>query len=392
MTEPHPTVDLERLVEELKQRLEERRRSGMYPPGLEEQMDEHARQFAAHRIEQPDPMPRLREAVVYVGETRGIHRVDADPASAKPLVSQVIQAIEKVQRRELDPVIQQIWTFAAAVTETFERSMTVLEQPPHDYTAVLEQLDAILERISALEAGAALGGALGSLIDRVERLEAAERDRQFAPFFSNVQFEAAFRGSSEDLRERYASLADHLTTVQPVVDVGCGQGTMLELLVERGAKAVGVELDGELARLCRAKGFDVHERNGLHFLQEQEDASLGSIVLLQVVEHLSHQQVADLFLLAYQKLRPEGVLAIETVNPQSLYVYARAFYLDPTHTTPVHPGYLGFLAQEAGFSGHRVEWRSPVPAEEVMAEGTEDAARLNSLIFGPQDYLFIGVR
>jgi len=385
-------VDLERLVDDLKSRLEERRRSGLYPPGLEEQMDEHARQFAAHRVAWPDPLTSLREAVAKVADARAIHRVEIEPTSSVPLGSLVHRTADKLQRRHLDELVAQVWGFAAAVTEALERSVDVLGQPPHDYGAVLEQLDAILERIAALEAGAAVGGALGALLDRVERLEAAERNRQFTPFFSNVQFEAAFRGSHEELRARYAGLADHLATMQPVLDIGCGQGVMLELLAERGAASVGVELDGELARLCRAKGFDVEDRDGLQFLQEQQDGSLGSIVMLQVVEHLSHQQVADLFLLAYQKLRSEGVLAIETVNPQSLYVYARAFYLDPTHSTPVHPGYLGFLSQEAGFSGHRIEWRSPVATDEALIEETENDKRLNRLLYGSQDYLFLGVR
>lgn len=391
MTEPHAAVDLERLVDDLKQRLEERRRSGQYPPELEDQMDEHARQFAAHRMPS-DRLAPLRQAVEAVAAARGIHREQIEPSSSVPLGSHVHRVADKLQRRQVDSLVAQVWAFAAAVTEALERSVGVLEHPPHEYGAVLEQLDAILERISALEAGNALGGAVGSLIDRVERLEAAERDRQFAPFFSNVQFEAAFRGSQVELKAGYATLADRLVDHPPVVDIGCGQGVLLELMAERGTPAKGVELDGELARLCHAKGLDVEERDGLRFLQEHQDGSLGAIVLLQVVEHLSHQQVADLFLLAHQKLRVGGMLAIETVNPQSLYVYARAFYIDPTHTTPVHPAYLEFLSREAGFSEHGIEWRNPVRAEEALTGKTEDARRIASLVFGPQDYLFLGLR
>jgi len=394
VTDPDPTVDLERLVDDLKQRLEERRQAGLYPPALEEQLDEHARQFATHRMPRPDLIQPLRQAMAKVDQTRGIHREEIEPSSSIPLGAHVHRAADKLQRRHLDSLVAQVWTFAASVTDALARTIDVLDQPQDDYLGVIEQLDAILERISALEAGTATGGALGSLVERVERLEATERDRQFTPFFSNMQFEAAFRGSQEELRARYAELADYLvsSSCQSVVDLGCGQGVLLELLAERDISAVGVELDGELARVCRAKGLDVHQRNGLHYLQDQANGSLDAIVLLQVVEHLSHQQVTDLFLLAYQKLRPDGVLAIETVNPQSLYVYARAFYLDPTHSTPVHPAYLGFLSEEAGFSGHRIEWRNPVRPEEVLTGKTEDARRLGALLFGPQDYLFLGVR
>lgn len=392
MTEPSPAVDIEGLVADLRHRLEERQRAGQYPPGLENQLDEHARLYAARRVKGPDPFPPLREAVEAVVEKHHIYRNEIEPTSSVPLGSLAHRAADKLQRRQLDSLIAQVSDFAVAVTSALERSIDVLLQPPHDYDAVLEQLDGVLERIAALEGGAAAGGALGSLLERVERLEAAERDRRFRPFFSNMAFEAAFRGSDEDLRDRYTGLADELVGFQPVLDIGCGQGLLLELLEERHVVAAGVELDAELARVCRAKGLHVEERDGIGHLLEQEDGSLGAIVLLQVIEHLSHQHVADLFLIARQKLRPGGLLAIESVNPQSLYVFARAFYVDPTHTTPVHPAYVVFLAQEAGFSSHRLEWRSPVPVDEALLEETESAARLNRLVFGPQDYLFLGVR
>jgi len=385
-------VDLVQLVEDLKRSVEDRRRAGLYPPGLEEQLDEHARQFAGHRVARRDPIPHLRAAIEEVAQKRDIHRNAIPPTSSVPLGSVVHRTAERLQRRHLEDLATQMEAFAATVTGALRIALEVLERPQQDSQMLLEQLDAVLERIRALEAGAPLGGPLGSMIERVERLEAAGRQRHFDPFFSNERFEAAFRGSQDALRVAYADLADRLTGHPPVIEIGCGQGAVLELLAERNVPATGVELDGELARLCQSKGLPVEERDGLDYLQVQVDGSVGAIVLLQVIEHLSHQQVADLFLLAHQKLRPGGLLAIETVNPQSLYVYARAFFLDPTHSTPVHPSYLEFLALEAGFSGYSIDWRNPVPPDEALTSDTEDARRLNALIFGPQDYLFLGVR
>lgn len=380
------------LVEELKRSVEARRRAGLYPQGLEDQLDEHARQFAGHRVARRDPIPPLRAAIDAVAQKRDIRLNAIASTSSVPLGSVIHKTAERLQRRHLEDLATQMEAFAATVTGALQLALEVLEQPQQESQMLLEQLDAVLERIRALEAGAPLGGPLGSLIERVERLEAAERQRHFDPFFSNERFEAAFRGSQEALRVGYADLADRLTGHPPVIEIGCGQGALLELLAERGTPARGVELDGELARLCQSKGLHVEEGNGLDHLQAQADGSVGAIVLLQVIEHLSHQQVADLFLLAHQKLRPGGLLALETVNPQSLYVYARAFYLDPTHSTPVHPSYLEFLAREAGYSGYAIDWRNPVHPDEALAEDTDDARKLNTLIFGPQDYLFFGVR
>ena len=75
--------------------------------------------------------------------------------------------------------------------------------------------------------------------------------------------------------------------------------------------------------------------------------------MIQVIEHLTAQDAMDLVALAARKVRPGGKVIIETVNPQSLYVFARSFYLDPTHVRPVHPAYLEFLFREAGFAESR---------------------------------------
>ena len=48
-------------------------------------------------------------------------------------------------------------------------------------------------------------------------------------------------------------------------------------------------------------------------------------------------------------VRPGGLVVIDSPNPSSFYVYAHTFYLDPTHTRPVHPLFLMFLFDRGGF-------------------------------------------
>ena len=101
-------------------------------------------------------------------------------------------------------------------------------------------------------------------------------------------------------------------------------------------------------------------------------------------------------------MRPGGLVFVETVNPQSLYVFAHALFLDPTHVRPAHPAYLAFLFREAGFISVDIEWRSPPPAEDVLETITgdtpgapvlnENVRRLNELLFAPQDYLIVATR
>jgi O-antigen chain-terminating methyltransferase len=202
--------------------------------------------------------------------------------------------------------------------------------------------------------------------------------------------------------ERYRELAARLVGHAPVLDVGCGRGEFLELLAEVGVEAQGIDVDSELVKSAAGRGLNVVEDDGLRYLSNVEDRSLGGLVLIQVIEHFSAQQIVDFVALAADKLRSGGRILVETVNPQSLYVFAHALFLDPTHLRPVHPAYLAFLFREAGFAEVDIEWRSPPPAEDVLEPAPADSPgaalynanvkRLNELVFAPQDYLITAVR
>jgi hypothetical protein len=56
----------------------------------------------------------------------------------------------------------------------------------------------------------------------------------------------------------------------------------------------------------------------------------------------------------------------------------------------VPPEALRFLCDAAGFRELRVEFLSPVPAGERLEERSDNDARLNAMLFGPQDYAVIG--
>lgn len=202
-------------------------------------------------------------------------------------------------------------------------------------------------------------------------------------------FEERFRGTPSAIAEGQRSYLAFLRGVPgPLLDVGCGRGEFLALLREEGIAASGVESNPVCVRLCREAGLEVEEASGLDLLAQRPGESLGAVVAFQVVEHWPAARIFSFLALARRALRPGGVLIAETINTDSLSAL-RAFFLDPTHVRPVPPAALSFLAEAAGFVDLRIEYRSALPPGERLIEASENDAKLNRLLFGPQDYALI---
>ncbi|MCW2959506.1 MAG: glycosyltransferase, partial [Solirubrobacterales bacterium] len=164
-------------------------------------------------------------------------------------------------------------------------------------------------------------------------------------------FEDVFRGSENMIADRQRCYLDILerASASPAVDVGCGRGEFLDLLAEAGIDAIGVDQDPGMVARCRDKGHgQTVEGDGIAYLETRDDASLGLIFSAQVAEHLAPEALLGLLSVAARKLRPEGLLVLETVNPHSVAAL-KAFWVDITHRHPLFPEALLVLARTAGF-------------------------------------------
>ena len=100
---------------------------------------------------------------------------------------------------------------------------------------------------------------------------------------------------------------------------------------------------------CRDKGHrDVAQADGIEYLKQCNDSSLGVLFAAQVIEHLTHDQLHEFLALARRKLSPEGILIAETVNPHSPAAL-KTFWVDLTHQRPIFPEVALELCREAGF-------------------------------------------
>ena len=196
-----------------------------------------------------------------------------------------------------------------------------------------------------------------------------------------------------------------------MLDIGCGRGEFLELLKQRGITARGLDLNHEMVETSRARGLDVTEGDALGYLESLPDASLGGIFAAQVVEHLDPRYLMRLLETAAHKIRPGGVIVLETINPACWLAFFESFIRDVTHVWPLHPETLQYLVRASGFARVDIEYPSPVaeasrlqtvpaPSGDVDAcrsriwsrPSTRTSSKLNARLFTFQDYAAIGTK
>jgi O-antigen chain-terminating methyltransferase len=401
---------IDQLLAQLRERITERRATGDYPDRLEEDLDTHFEHIAAHRYPSHD-YATLRTKLYGLDVAGAFTPQEIRYDTRLPGGSLLHRLLGKLVRRQTEGVLAQAQRHADAVREVLWDVVTALESPAaHSHVDLVGEMEAIFERLATYERAQTGTPAIAALVRRVEALETAATN-DFSPFYSSERFEEHFRGSSDDLRDRYRDLAALFNgATGPVVDIGCGRGEFLELLLALDVDARGIEIDDALVRDARDRDLPVEYGEAVAWLRTAPDATLGGLSLVQVVEHLGAQQLVDLVALAATKVRPGGRVVVETVNPQSLYTFAHAFYLDPTHHAPVHPAYLMFLFREAGFAQIDLQWRSPCPPDDRLQDITSDLAsdsdaddalakqvnanneRVNQLLFAEQDYALVATR
>ncbi|MHA3055287.1 class I SAM-dependent methyltransferase [Acinetobacter sp. ANC 4633] len=168
-------------------------------------------------------------------------------------------------------------------------------------------------------------------------------------------FEERYRGSSELIITRlraYLPFILPLTKIYltaPAIDLGCGRGEWLELLLQEGFLPQGIDQDEEMLQGCIDRNLPAMKGDAIEFLSQLPDESQAIVSAFHVVEHISFEQLRTLVLEAHRVLKPGGLLILETPNPENIAVATRNFYLDPTHQRPIPPLLLSFVPEYYGF-------------------------------------------
>jgi 2-polyprenyl-3-methyl-5-hydroxy-6-metoxy-1,4-benzoquinol methylase len=424
-SESEPFVDVARLVDDLRDRVERERAAGGY-----------AEDVAAFSLEPvlTTPQPETAEESE-IPETDNTPQVVYRPQvgySSRPIIGPVLTAVKRVFYRlffyPLDDLARQTNDAVQRLQQRLDASTGRAEAAVAVETAAREtSVQAARERIDTLVSQLELGHQLLALhvaeleaaherlqlqsrLGRLERLvrsapqpkEASAapvtRDHQPAPF-DYMTFENRFR-PERTVRERHSDYVEVLSTQKRVVDLGCGRGELLELLSAADVSAYGVDLDPDNVAICQEKGLEIVEGDAVSHLEGLEESEVDGVVASHLIEHLNPENLWRLITASAEKLAGDGILILETPNPESLIAGSINFHRDPTHLRPVHPDTLSFLCESAGFRSLEIRRLAPVPTEVRLPQRLPDenplaqhvnevVEQLNELIYGYQDYALI---
>ncbi len=209
-------------------------------------------------------------------------------------------------------------------------------------------------------------------------------------------FEDRHRGEPAMIRDRqrddYLELLGSLPNAElPIADLGCGRGELVQVLLEEGHAALGV--DSNAGQVVDVDAEHFVEADLFDWLDRQPDASLRAVVSMHVVEHLPLDLQVRLVFEARRVLADGGLLVLETPNTLSVTTAASNFWVDPTHLRPVHPLFLEFLASEVGFTDVTTRPLHELPASFRGAESAPELVEdLNSLLLGAGDLALLARR
>jgi SAM-dependent methyltransferase len=154
-----------------------------------------------------------------------------------------------------------------------------------------------------------------------------------------------------------------------VIDIGCGQGELVKLLLADGYDAQGVDISPEQVAIARSAGLDRVRGGDYREILLEFSSQLAAVTATDLLEHLTKDEVLDTFDRVAQALLPGGVFVARVPNAVSpLGGHIR--YGDFTHESSYTARSIRQLAAAAGFCSVAVK---PCPP---AAHGLMSAARV----------------
>ena len=143
------------------------------------------------------------------------------------------------------------------------------------------------------------------------------------------------------------------------MDIGCGQGDLVRLMLADGYEAYGIDVSPEQVAIAHAAGLERISEGDYRVLLETRRAGLAAVIATDLLEHLAKQEVLDTFDCVAAALRPGGRFIGRVPNAASPFS-GRIQFGDFTHESSFTERSIRQLAAAAGFASVSVSSCPPV--------------------------------
>jgi SAM-dependent methyltransferase len=193
--------------------------------------------------------------------------------------------------------------------------------------------------------------------------------RQYVSAFKSVG-DGIGGGSDEWWDHKFLPLLADMDRDAPILEIGCGAGGLLAYLGRRGfSHAHGIDISQEQVELALRRGVRAEQAEILEFLRNKS-AEFAAIVAVDVLEHLTRDELLAVGQSILDALLPGGRLIVQTANGAGL-LPGQVIYGDLTHVTIFTPESLAQLLQAVGFIRLSTYETGPVP---IRIRGKIDVA------------------
>lgn len=206
-----------------------------------------------------------------------------------------------------------------------------------------------------------IGSDVSSIRDRLDSIAGSNPDVwSLGPFRSAVSqsggmksdrfgYVHQFEGTDLDTTRIAKHLSEYFSGCKSVLDLGCGQGSMLRVLRNQGKKVQGVEADPSLVQRLISDGLQVQKGIVPDDLDSLEFDEFDGVFLGHIVEHLSPDDAERVFDWISRKILDKGKVLIQTPDISNPLVSMDNFWLDASHVRPYPVKLLKAMLSKSGF-------------------------------------------
>ena len=173
-----------------------------------------------------------------------------------------------------------------------------------------------------------------------------------------------FAAPRQFVSDRQRVYVDVVADQEPVLDVGCGRGELLDSCVPRASTLEAWTSTGTWSRTVEPRGSMSERAEATEYLEGARGGVAWRDLLGPCDRAHGLRRAPALPRAGAPQARPGGVLVVETVNPHSVPAI-KTFWVDLTHEKPVFPEVALALCRLHGFGSAHV----------VFPNGTDDLER-----------------